>query len=72
MLPRKRYSRRPGTFSKVEDTDKVKVISRKARLSDFLDNVDDPNDMKKYNSKNNNDSIQKNQKEFGQRKRIKP
>jgi hypothetical protein len=58
--------------SKVEDTDKVKVISRKARLSDFLDNVDDPNHMKKYNSKNNNDSIQKNQKEFGQRKRIKP
>lgn len=58
--------------SKVKDTDKVKVISRKACLSDFLDNVDDSNDIKKHKSKNNDDSIQKNQKEFGHRKRIKP
>ena len=57
---------------KVKYKENVKVISRKACLSDFLDNVDESNDIKKYKSKNNNDSIQKNQKEFGHKKRIKP
>jgi len=53
-------------------------MSRKACLSDFLDDNDDPIDKGTYKNKNdkrknqNNDSIQKNQKEFGHRKRIKP
>jgi hypothetical protein len=59
--------------------DKVKITSRKACLSDFLEDNDDMKDRgtnKNTNndkSKNrNNDSIQKNQKEYGHRKRIKP
>lgn len=59
-------------------TGKVKSMSRKACLSDFLDDNDAPTDRGTYKNKNdksknqNNDSIQKNQKEFGHRKRIKP
>ena len=59
-------------------TGKVKSMSRKACLSDFLDDNDDPTDRGTYKNMNdksknqNNDSIQKNQKEFGHRKRIKP
>lgn len=60
-------------------TDPVKpILSRKACLSDFFDDNDDTTDTGTYKNKNdkskykNNDSIQKNQKEFGHRKRIKP
>ena len=43
----------------------MKVVSRKACLADFTDsNHDDSN--------NRNDYIQKNQKEYGHKKRIKP
>ena len=50
----------------VTDTlENMKVVSRKACLADFTDsNHDDSN--------NRNDYIQKNQKEYGHKKRIKP
>lgn len=45
--------------------EKMKVVSRKACLADFTDsNHTDGN--------NRNDNIQKNQKEYGHKKRIKP
>ncbi len=54
-------------------------FSRKAKLSDFFDDTDDINNNKNnQNNKNNNNSrddtntISKNQQEFGNRKRIKP
>ena len=55
-------------------------FSRKAKLSDFFDDDDDTNNNKnnqnhKNNNNNNyshNDTIAKNQQEFGNRKRIKP
>ena len=50
----------------ITDTlENMKVVSRKACLPDFTDsNHDDGN--------NRNDYIQKNQKEYGHKKRIKP
>ena len=55
------------------NNDKINIVSRKARLSDFLD-IDEESyeNGNKYNYNNNNDRIQKNQQEFGQKKRIKP
>jgi len=57
------------------NNDKINIVSRKARLSDFLD-IDEESyeNGNKYNNNynNNNDRIQKNQQEFGQKKRIKP
>lgn len=45
---------------------KINTVSRKACLSDFIDESN-------YTGNNNkNDSIQKNQKEYGHKKRIKP
>ena len=43
------------------------VVSRKARLSDF---IDEPQYTE--SKSNQKDSIQKNQKEYGHKKRIKP
>lgn len=54
---------------------KETVVSRKACLSDFLEDTDTTkqNGQQRRNQHNNNyDSIQKNQREYGQRKRIKP
>jgi len=48
---------------------KAKVVSRKACLSDFLEDTDT---TKQNGHTNHHDSIQKNQREYGQRKRIKP
>jgi hypothetical protein len=46
---------------------------RPAILSDFFDGDDDTSTKNKYNKNySHNDSIQKNQQDFGQRKRIKP
>ena len=46
---------------------------RPAMLSDFFDEDHDVSSKNKYNkSYSHNDTIQKNQQEFGQRKRIKP
>jgi hypothetical protein len=45
-----------------------KTYSRKARLEDFLCG----NGLQKHEENSNNEKIQKNQKEYGQRKRIKP
>jgi hypothetical protein len=51
-------------------------FSRKAKLEDFLDDDDKPNQttQNKYKNYSNNDTItiEKNQQEFGNRKRIKP
>lgn len=51
-------------------------FSRKAKLEDFLDNDETPiqNTQNKYKNYSNNDTItiEKNQQEFGNRKRIKP
>jgi hypothetical protein len=52
-----------------------KSYSRPARLEDFFDETDEkPNKNKYYknHSHNDNDTISKNQQEFGHRKRIKP
>ena len=54
---------------------KAKVVSRKACLSDFLEDTDTTkqNGQNRQNEHtNHHDSIQKNQREYGQRKRIKP
>jgi hypothetical protein len=49
------------------------TFSRPARLSDFFDGEHDTSSKNKYNKNyTHNQSIQKNQKEFGHRKRIKP
>jgi hypothetical protein len=60
----------PGTCN-------MQSFTRKARLEDFFDddeNYESPhqNNKNKYNSKNDNEFIPKNQKEYGDRKRIKP
>lgn len=51
------------------------IVYRRARLEDFLDEGED-NSCKNKNYKNyshnESDTISKNQKEFGHRKRIKP
>ena len=46
--------------------------SRKSRLEDFLFENESNNFYSKHDEKSNNKKIQKNQKEYGQRKRIKP
>ena len=56
---------------KEENTDKS--FTRKACLSDFLDDCDTLTQSKYSKSHTQNDTyIEKNQKEFGNRKRIKP
>ena len=47
---------------------KIETITRKACLSDFMDESNYTGSHKN----NRNDSIQKNQKEYGHKKRIKP
>jgi hypothetical protein len=47
------------------------TFSRKARLEDFLGSAETVNQTNK-NYSNNDINIQKNQKEFGNKKRIKP
>lgn len=51
------------------DTSILKPVSRRARLEDFFGD-----DVPQYNQNDNrqNDSIAKNQQEFGHKKRIKP
>ena len=59
----------------INSLNKETVVSRKACLSDFLEDTDTTkqNGQQRRNQHNNNhDSIQKNQREYGQRKRIKP
>jgi hypothetical protein len=62
----------------IADTlENIKIVSRKARLSDFTDDNPDLNNNNNNNNTNNNgkdknDHIQKNQKEYGHKKRIKP
>jgi len=46
----------------------IKVVSRKACLTDFID----PSDSNQVDGNNKNDYIQKNQKDYGHKKRIKP
>ena len=49
------------------------TFSRPARLSDFFDGHFDTSHKNKYNTHFSHiNSIQKNQQEFGQKKRIKP
>ena len=55
----------------MKEIDKIKVASRKACLSDFLDNMEESKD-RTNNNNNNSESIQKNQTEYGHKKRIKP
>jgi hypothetical protein len=56
-----------------KETTPNQQFSRPATLSDFLDGYDDISIKNKYNKNySHNESIQKNQQEFGQRKRIKP
>jgi hypothetical protein len=56
-----------------KETTQNQTFSRPARLADFLDGEHDTSNKNKYNKHySHNDSIQKNQEEFGQRKRIKP
>jgi hypothetical protein len=51
----------------------TQTFSRPAKLSDFVDGPNDIPSKNKYNKNySQNDSIDKNQQEFGQRKRIKP
>lgn len=56
--------------------DAPKSFSRKACLADFFDNSDDINISSSKHQHNkhhsHNDSIEKNQQEFGHKKRIKP
>jgi len=55
------------------ETETTQIFSRPARLSDFFDGDYDTLTKNKYkNYSHNNGSIEKNQQEFGQRKRIKP
>jgi hypothetical protein len=48
------------------------IFSRPARLSDFFDGDYDTSSNKNKYYSHKNESIEKNQQEFGQRKRIKP
>jgi hypothetical protein len=60
----------------IADTlENIKIVSRKARLSDFTDDnpdLNNNNNNTNNNGKDKNDHIQKNQKEYGHKKRIKP
>ena len=50
-----------------------KTFSRAARLEDFFDDDEiNSNKNNKYNNSHNDNTIAKNQKEFGHKKRIKP
>jgi hypothetical protein len=50
-----------------------KPVYRRARLEDFFDENEDKPITHKYNENHShNDSISKNQQEFGHKKRIKP
>lgn len=53
-----------------EDTSIPKPASRRARLEDFFG--DDAPQTNYYQNNSQNDSIAKNQQEFGHKKRIKP
>ena len=55
-------------------TNPPQTSCRTACISDFFDDDDNQNIKNKYNKNNlyNNDTIAKNQQEFGNRKRIKP
>ena len=56
-----------------KESEKNQTFSRPAKLSDFFDGYHDTSNKNKYNKNiSHNDTIQKNQQEFGQRKRIKP
>ena len=55
----------------------TKSFSRPARIEDFFDETDVPNEKNNKNNKNNKDNrnnerIKKNQEEHGHKKRIKP
>jgi hypothetical protein len=55
----------------------TKSFSRPARMEDFFDETDVPNEKNNKNNKNNKDNrnnerIKKNQEEHGHKKRIKP
>jgi len=54
--------------------DNNSTLSRKARLEDFLDNDEITSHSNKYNKNhsNNDNNVEKNQQEFGHKKRIKP
>lgn len=47
-------------------------VSRKVCLDDFLEDSDQPQKNKYNKNYSQNDSVSKNQQEFGHRKRIKP
>ena len=56
-----------------EESNINQTFSRPVKLSDLFDGSHDTSSKKKYNKNYlHNVSIQKNQQEFGQRKRIKP
>lgn len=55
----------------VENVNILSSFSRPLRIEDFCDNPDDKNKYDK-NKYNNNDTISKNQQEYGHKKRIKP
>lgn len=62
----------PDPVIDVSEIVNIQTFSRRARIEDFFDG-DDGVSKNKYNkSYSNNDSIAKNQQEFGDRKRIKP
>jgi hypothetical protein len=50
------------------------TFSRKARLEDFFDNDEKPSQNNKHNKNHshNDNNVEKNQQEFGHKKRIKP
>ena len=52
----------------------TKSFSRPARMEDFFDETDVPNEKNNKNNKDNknNERIKKNQEEHGHKKRIKP
>ena len=55
--------------------DKINNHSRKATLEDFLDineEYEEKGNKNKYYNNNNKDHVQKDQREYGHRKRIKP
>ena len=54
-----------------EDTSIPKPVTRRARLEDFFGD-DACMQNKNYQNNSHNDSIAKNQQEFGHKKRIKP
>ena len=54
----------------VENINIMSSLSRPLRIEDFCDNPDDKNKYDK--NKYNNDTISKNQEEYGNKKRIKP